>query len=69
MTAPTSGRLTIGGIEGRQWTAEDLSRYVGYLPQSVGLFPGTIRDNIARFTERGRTMRWSRPPAAPTSTR
>ena len=50
VTAPTSGRLTIGGIEARLWTPEDLARYVGYLPQSVGLFPGTIRDNIARFT-------------------
>ena len=50
VTAPSSGRLTIGGIEARLWTPEDLSRYVGYLPQSVGLFPGTIRDNIARFT-------------------
>lgn len=51
VTAPTSGRLTIGGIEGRLWTDEDLARYVGYLPQSVGLFPGTIRDNIARFSQ------------------
>ncbi len=50
VTSPTLGRLTIGGVEGRFWTAEDLSRYVGYLPQSVGLFPGTIRDNIARFS-------------------
>jgi len=50
VTAPTTGRLTIGGVEARLWTPEDLSRYVGYLPQSVGLFPGTIRDNIARFT-------------------
>ncbi len=50
VTSPTSGRVTIGGIEGRHWTSENLARYVGYLPQSVGLFPGTIRDNIARFT-------------------
>jgi PrtD family type I secretion system ABC transporter len=47
---PTEGRLTLGGIEGRLWTPEDLARTVGYLPQSVGLFPGTIRDNICRFT-------------------
>jgi ATP-binding cassette subfamily C exporter for protease/lipase len=53
VTSPTSGVLTIGGVDGHLWTAEDLSRYVGYLPQSVGLFPGTIRDNIARFTDAG----------------
>ena len=50
VTSPTEGRVTIGGIEGRHWTSENLARYVGYLPQSVGLFPGTIRDNIARFS-------------------
>jgi ATP-binding cassette subfamily C exporter for protease/lipase len=51
VTNPTQGRVTIGGIEGRHWTAEALSQYVGYLPQTVGLFPGTIRENIARFTK------------------
>jgi ATP-binding cassette, subfamily C, bacterial exporter for protease/lipase len=51
VTEPTSGRVLIGGIEGRHWTAENLTRYVGYLPQTVGLFPGTIRDNIARFSD------------------
>ncbi|HTU13073.1 MAG TPA: type I secretion system permease/ATPase [Allosphingosinicella sp.] len=51
VTSPTAGRLTIGGIDGRRWDPVNLSRYVGYLPQSVGLFPGTIRDNIARFGE------------------
>ncbi len=50
VTEPTEGRLTIGGIEGKHWIAEDLARTIGYLPQSVGLFPGTIRDNICRFT-------------------
>jgi ATP-binding cassette, subfamily C, bacterial exporter for protease/lipase len=49
-TDPTMGKVLLGGIEGRHWTAENLSRYVGYLAQDVGLFPGTIRDNIARFT-------------------
>lgn len=49
VTEPTKGRVTIGGIEGKHWTAESLAKYVGYLPQTVGLFPGTIRENIARF--------------------
>lgn len=51
VTSPTEGMITIGGIEGRHWTPENLHRYVGYLPQTVGLFPGTIRENIARFTK------------------
>jgi PrtD family type I secretion system ABC transporter len=50
-TDPTQGKVLLGGVEGRHWTAENLSRYVGYLSQTVGLFPGTIRDNIARFTD------------------
>lgn len=48
---PTQGRVTIGGLEAKHWTPEMLSQYVGYLPQTIGLFPGTIRDNIARFSE------------------
>jgi PrtD family type I secretion system ABC transporter len=51
VTSPTAGMVTIGGVEGRHWTSEMLARYVGYLPQTVGLFPGTIRENIARFTK------------------
>lgn len=50
-TEPTQGKVMLGGVESRHWTAENLSRYVGYLPQTVGLFPGTIRDNIARFSD------------------
>ena len=51
VTSPTEGKVTIGGVEGRHWTPANLARYVGYLPQTVGLFPGTIRENIARFTK------------------
>ena len=51
VTSPSEGMVTIGGIDGRHWTPENLHRYVGYLPQTVGLFPGTIRENIARFTK------------------
>lgn len=48
---PSLGRCTIGGIEGKHWTPENLAKTVGYLPQTVGLFPGTIRENIARFSK------------------
>ncbi|MBN2972794.1 type I secretion system permease/ATPase [Roseomonas aeriglobus] len=51
VTDPTQGRVTVGGVEGKHWTPESLSEHVGYLPQTVGLFPGTIRENIARFTK------------------
>lgn len=48
---PTSGRVTVGGLPTAQWTPDMLSQNVGYLPQSVGLFPGTVRQNIARFRD------------------
>lgn len=51
VTSPGEGRVTIGGLEARHWTPDDLNRMIGYLPQDVGLFPGTIRDNIARFRD------------------
>jgi ABC-type protease/lipase transport system fused ATPase/permease subunit len=34
-----------------QWHPDDLGQLIGYLPQSVELFDGTVSDNIARFTD------------------
>jgi len=48
---PTSGRVMLGGYELGQYTAEQLGPYIGYLPQDVGLFPGTVRDNISRLKD------------------
>ena len=33
------------------WAAEDLGRHIGYLPQDIELFAGSVRDNISRMGE------------------
>ncbi len=48
---PSVGTVTIGGLDSRHWSRAMLARNIGYLPQDVGLFPGSLRDNIARFGE------------------
>src|ERR1700730_9113671 len=45
------GIVRLDGAALDQWRNEDLGRYVGYLPQEVGLFDGTVAENICRFDE------------------
>ena len=43
------GSIRLDGASLDQWAPDDLGRHVGYVPQSVELFDGTVAQNIARF--------------------
>lgn len=48
---PSKGELWFGGLNYAHWDATEFGRITGYLPQDVGLFAGTVRENISRFND------------------
>jgi PrtD family type I secretion system ABC transporter len=48
---PSDGELWFGGLNYAHWDPVEFGRMTGYLPQDVGLFAGTVRENISRFSE------------------
>lgn len=54
---PDRGQVRIDRADIADWNSEFLGRHIGYLPQDIGLFPGTIAENISRFAERSGSTR------------
>ncbi|MCU0896782.1 MAG: type I secretion system permease/ATPase [Burkholderiales bacterium] len=48
---PASGVVRLDGADIAKWPHERLGPHIGYLPQNVELFAGTVSENIARMGE------------------
>jgi len=49
--SPQHGVVRLDGADISAWDKQELGPYIGYLPQDIELFEGTVGENIARFAE------------------
>ena len=47
----SSGKVRLDGADLHAWDKRELGPYIGYLPQNVELFDGSLAENISRFGE------------------
>lgn len=48
---PVSGSVRLDGASIADWIRDDLGSQIGYVPQDIGFFEGTVAENIARLGE------------------
>lgn len=46
---PQIGTVRLDGATYDQWDRDEIGKYIGYLPQKIDLFNGTVAENITRF--------------------
>ena len=47
---PSMGSIRLDGADIKQWDRQKLGRHMGYLAQDADMLPGTIAENVSRFT-------------------
>lgn len=48
---PVDGRVMVDKYNIYDWNRHDVGNHIGYMPQDIGLFSGTVKDNIARMNQ------------------
>jgi PrtD family type I secretion system ABC transporter len=49
--APAQGKVRLDGVEISEWSHDEVGPLVGYVPQEIEFFEGTVAENIARLGE------------------